>query len=857
MINFRVDMSLSAKAMFINSAVTFLIVLLFAVLLFSHQQRVEQQIQQQTLMLSNSLNDTFHSKQRVIDNEVELLRHNEALMDRLLQVELENNASTLPLPKPLLDQLNHDIFILYDTKGVVVARHGIHAQAILSASKNRPSHNFYDNNGVAMHGQTGLSDDLIPMALRSKPLRGFLQSTEGLMLIAQAPVVYGKEIVGYVTLGDLLNKDTLPDLLTDRGDGAAIRLFVNHTEWMTTDAAFEFSGGPQINLGYALDSGDDVTFSVGIDSEAIRSAGYQFFIWLALALLLGVLTWWFLYHRLIGDIVIRLESMQESLGKLQIGDIYPAPERVVDAIDMVGRGLYSMSRRLQMKTEKLQMERQTLLSITNAAPIWIWQTDDSGRLIFTNKSMCEMLYVKRPEGRYLNELMSLEAGGQSSKLPDLNDNCEAICKVRVNDQVHDMHIIMVKQKSSSGHIIGMIGLAVDMTEQLKLESDFRHAQKMESLGTLVGGVAHNFNNILAGMVGHIFLAKKKSVAQTDVLKHLDKLEDASSRATDMVKQLLAFAQKDMDRKENVDLKAAIEESHGMIKSALTADIRFEMELCEESISVYGNISALQQVFVNLVVNARDAVEAASDKLITARLDYLAVDGEVKQAHPALEADHLACLSVEDHGMGIDGDEIEHIFEPFFSTKVVGEATGLGLSMSVGTVESCGGWIDVDSVVGEGTVFRVYLPLSSGEQGERHPTELCLSEGHGEQVLLVDDDEMLLEVGKEILESLDYRVLIASNGEEALALFKQHASEINLVMSDVTMPVMGGIELCKLIREQNGAMPIVFVSGYHKDALGMVDIDQRCNGVLSKPYNIEEVSCLLSELLSAGKAQVDS
>ncbi len=824
MIDFLVGLSLSAKAKLINIAVTSLTVVLFLVLLFTHQQDVKQQLEHQSLMISGGLAATFHGKQGVIDNEVELLRNNEALMDRLLQAEMENNASTLPLPKQLLDQLNHDLFLLYDAKSVLVARHGLN-----------------------YHG--------IPANLRNKPLRGFLPSKEGLMFVVQAPVIYGKEIMGYVTLGDLMNKDSLLALLQARGDSAAIRLFVNHVELLTTDFTFTFDSAQQIALGTELNSGQDVTFTVGLDNQAMRSANYSFFMWLALALLFGVSAWWFLYGRLIGDVVIRLNSMKDDLEKLQIGDVYPAPRQVTDAIDMVGRSLHSMSRRLQMKAEKLQLERQTLLTITNAAPIWIWKTDDAGRLIFTNRSMRNMLHVKKPEGRLLNELIVLETGGQSSELPDWNESSEAICKVRVGELVHDMHVIMVKQLSGSGKFIGMIGLAVDMTEQHRVETHYRHAQKMESLGSLVGGIAHNFNNLLAGMLGHLYLARSKSNAQPEILPHLDKMEHASSRAADMVKQLLAFAHKGMDKKETINLSSSIEDAYAMIKPGLPADISFDVDLSDEEMCVYANDSALQQVFVNLLVNARDALASASNRQVSVKLERCGVDDTMKKEYPELGVEYVACLSVEDHGSGIAEANLEQIFDPFFTTKEVGKGTGLGLSMSLGTVESHGGWIEVDSVVDKGTIFRVYLPLTGELQNLMDRSQQPQYAGHGEQILLVDDELILLEVGKEILESLGYRVLIANNGVDALALFKQHTSEFDLVISDVVMPLMGGVELCKQIKTLNAKIPVILISGYHKDGLGLDDSSVSCDGVLGKPYHVESVSRLLSQVLSVDKGKM--
>jgi len=357
------------------------------------------------------------------------------------------------------------------------------------------------------------------------------------------------------------------------------------------------------------------------------------------------------------------------------------------------------------------------------------------------------------------------------------------------------------------------------------------------------------------MVGHIFLAKSKSVDQPAVMQHMGKLEETTSRAADMVKQLLAFAHKGMDIKGYVELTSLIREGAAMVGPGVPADIRFSVDLCDESMTVYANASALQQVFVNLVVNARDALEASGpDKMIAARLQRVPVDKSMRQAHPALQGSFVACLSVQDSGAGISAEHLEHIFEPFFTTKEVGKGTGLGLSMSIGTVESLGGWIEIDSEPGQGAFFRVYLPLSMAVENVAESPQPCLLPGHGELILLVDDEPMLVEVGESILQSLGYRVLTASDGAKAFRLFRQHASDIGLVMTDVVMPVMGGVELCASIREIDATMPFVLVSGYDRGSLNLPAMDPLCTGVLGKPYAIEEVSCLLSDFLSTGEAK---
>lgn len=816
MINYFSSMDLRAKSVLINAAVSLLIVILFTTILLSHQHQLEENIRHQSLRLSSSLLESFRGQQVEVDNQLKLLRHNEAVMDRLFQAALENNASTLPLPATLLQQLHHDVFRLFDAEGAVVARHG-------------------------------RAGELIPASFRKKSLRGFMHIDNGLLFVVQTPVIYGKQIMGYIALGDLLDEKALLGLIQNEPH-AGIELFVGQEKLITTKGSYDTAQA--INIGQDF-NGRPVTFAAGLDRQAMLSDSHQFFAWLTLGLIVAILAWWLLYRRLIGDVVQRLYNTQKKLEHLQNDDVYPAPTHIVDAIDRVDQGLHSMSDRLQLKSKKLHMERQTLLEVTDAAPFWIWKTNASGELIFMNKAMRDMLHVEHVSSSRLYDVLKLETEKDQLAVHSGADD-DAIRRVIVEDGIHDMRII-VKTRKGRGVNGCSIGLAMDMTEHLRLEANAQHHQKMESLGTLVGGVAHNFNNMLAGMAGYVFLAKNKASGQPDVVQYLDKLDTTMLRATEMVKQLLAFAHKGMDIKQDVDLGSIIQEAYAITKQGISEDIDFSADISHESMTVYGNASALQQVVVNLVLNARDALNpACSNKLITVRLERMALGADLPQAASGLKAAFVACLSVEDNGFGISTDKLPQIFDPFFTTKEVGKGTGLGLSMSIGTVEACGGWIDVDSTLGEGTIFRVFLPLSEAADSTAVAANKHLIMGHGECILLVDDDPLLIEVGESILELLGYRVLTANDGQQALTLFKLHQADIDLIMTDVVMPVMGGIELYASVRDLDESIPIVFVSGYDKGSLSLPDASPAYDCLITKPYQVEMISGVLSHLLSASE-----
>ncbi|MDQ6968976.1 MAG: hypothetical protein Q9M16_00515, partial [Mariprofundus sp.] len=566
MINYFPNIGLRARALLINIAVSLLILALFASLLISHLNQAHKDTRNQVLRLSTSLISSIHDRQVGLDNQLQLLRRNEALMDRLLQAEMENNAVTLPLPKALLNRLNHDLFRLFDNHGVVIARYG-------------------------------RAGDILPASVRSKSLRSFIQTSEGLLFVVQAPVINGTQIMGYVALGDFLDEKILLDLLQGQADFVSVRLLTGQRKQLVPKN--NYAEAQPVSLGGGL-NGHDVSIVVGVDQRAMFGNSYQFFGFLGLGMLLSIALWWVLYRRFISEVIDRLYKMKQQLEEMQTDDIYPAPEQVVDAIDRVHQGLHRMSLRLQSKTKKIQLERQTLLDITEAAPIWIWKTDTSGQLVFINKLMRDALHVVQDASLRLEEVLKLETADDRQAVYS-GKGADAIRRVNIDGAMHDMRIIVKTRKERGAS--GNVGLAMDMTEHLRLEANAQHGQKMESLGTLVGGVAHNFNNMLAGMVGLVFLVRNKTAGQADVTQYLDKLDTTMARATEMVKQLLAFAHKGMDIKQDVDLGLLIKEAYSMTRQGIPENIHFDANISDASMTVDGNASALQQVFVNLVVNA--------------------------------------------------------------------------------------------------------------------------------------------------------------------------------------------------------------------------------------------------------------
>ncbi|MBN1867424.1 cache domain-containing protein [Candidatus Sumerlaeota bacterium] len=517
-----------------------------------------------------------------------------------------------------------------------------------------------------------------------------------------------------------------------------------------------------------------------------------------------------------------------------------------------------------------ESEEQVRLLLDSTAEA-IFGLDLSGRCTMANPSCVRLLgYASREDllGREMHDLIHHSYSDGSPYLPHL---CPILAALANGQSCHVADEVLWRADGTcfpaeywshpvrrDGKVVGCVVTFLDITERLMaeeerrdLESRLRHSQKMEAVGQLAGGIAHDFNNLLQVIAGYADLASHMLTPGQPPETEIQEVLKAAQRATTLVRQLLAFSRLEMLHLEYLNLNDLVGGTAKMLRRLIGENIELVTSPGYELRTVYADPGLIEQVLVNLCVNARDALPEGGR--ITIETENIVPGSDFALAHPEAGTRGYVMLSVSDTGIGIAPELQERVFEPFFTTKEVGRGTGLGLATVYGIVKQHDGHVEFESTPGYGTAFRIYLPAASetlvSPSSTRAPSQ---THGGSETILLAEDDAMVSQLAQAVLERAGYRVLVARDGSQAVAAFDEDPNAVDLALLDVVMPRMSGRAVADRIRARRADLPIVFCSGYDFNVLAASLTEGEAHPLLRKPYSPSDLLAAVRDALGSGQ-----
>jgi PAS domain S-box-containing protein len=446
--------------------------------------------------------------------------------------------------------------------------------------------------------------------------------------------------------------------------------------------------------------------------------------------------------------------------------------------------------------------------------------------------------------------------GEPDDLPKIVETLERGERLKRFETVHirkggrriDVSMTISPVKDASDQIVGAAAIARDVSDRKLLETQLRQAQKMEAIGQLAGGIAHDFNNLLSVINGYCDLLEDEVQQNATADRNLEQIKKAGERAACLTRQLLAFSRQQVLEPTVVDLNAVVVDLEKMLGRIVGEDVEFRSRLNANLGSVKADRGQIEQVIMNLIVNARDAMPQGGRLVIETA--NVVVDEELAQEHGFQQPGNYVRLSVADNGIGMDAETQLRIFEPFFTTKEIGKGTGLGLSTVYGVITQSGGVVEVQSQVGQGTTFDVYLPAIQEPVPKEKPHSQVDADFRGtETILLVEDEEALRKLTRDLLINKGYKLLEAESPESAIQIARQYTGPIDLLLTDVVMPRMNGPDLARKLLATRPTLKIVYMSGYAGSKPSQV-LDPHAV-LLAKPFKTKLLLRKLRETLTSG------
>jgi PAS domain S-box-containing protein len=403
-------------------------------------------------------------------------------------------------------------------------------------------------------------------------------------------------------------------------------------------------------------------------------------------------------------------------------------------------------------------------------------------------------------------------------------------------------------RDSNGNITNFVNVNRDMTHEARLEKQLIQAQKMHAIGTLAGGIAHDFNNILSAIMGYTEICMLQAPKDTQIPRRLGRVMHACQRARELVKQILTFSRQTTQEHNQVQIHLIIKEALKLLRASLPSTIEIHHEIRTDSSYVMADPTQIHQVLMNLCTNAAHAMRENGGKLCV-KLDDVNIDNEGEKKFSGLNSGSYVRLTVCDTGHGMDPQTIQHIFDPFFTTKNFDEGTGMGLAVVQSIVVKHGGAVYVYSEPGKGSTFEVLFPKTVIQPILKKKSSAHLPRGN-ERILLVDDEEFIVDMAEEMLESLGYTITTTGSSPEALKWFDQSPHDFDLVITDQTMPSMTGTELADRIQHIRPDMSIILCTGYSEEIIPERTESQNIKAVIMKPFIIQEMALTVRKVLDS-------
>jgi PAS domain S-box-containing protein len=506
---------------------------------------------------------------------------------------------------------------------------------------------------------------------------------------------------------------------------------------------------------------------------------------------------------------------------------------------------------------RLDKERRLLTAAIEQAAESVIITDSEGTIVYVNPGFEQTTGYSRAEAVGQSPRL-LKSGEQSASFyQTLWAELKAGRKWRgrLVNQRKDGTLCTVDSsiapvRDENGRVVNYVDVQRDVTHELELENRYLRAQKMEAVGRLAGGIAHDFNNLLTaikGYTGLLLSGLEDSEDAASMRTDLEEIDRATEHAATLIRRLMAFSRKQVLQPQVLDLNMVVTNAERMLCRLIGEDIKLATDLAQDLGKVEADPGQIEQIIMNLAINARDAMPHGGKlSLETANVSLTENRGE-----PSIEVEpgEYVLLTVRDTGTGMDEQVRAHLFEPFFTTKEVGKGTGLGLSTVHGIVTQNNGGIEVHSTLGQGTMFKIYLPrvMQAAKSDAQQPTSDALLPGQ-ETILVVEDEEFVRDLTTRILVQQGYTVLTASHPDEALRHSAQHEGPIHLLVTDVVMPGMGGRELSTRLTASRPEMQVLYVSGYTDDAIMYHGILDEGLAFLQKPFTLATLSSKVREVL---------